>query len=337
MFFKNNSEANNDGDGGRNDSLNPLENMPSFEEHMKGIANEANSDLAETSDNSGMTGENLSEEANRAIERGYFEDVPEEKLVEEVGSIMTWEYDHVKRRSGCYADSTYYYYPGADEDPKAKAIMDSKIEDARARYFSEQAPQDKKEAMQTILKKMRFSKDIGERLGIEDSWYFHSVISFTERNYCAQKFSYCGEYGIPNELKKYSFDLSDDELSLLANAEDDDALANSVKMVLPDTMQKKILEKMPDERFKDVVLENLKGAVKVGDYLIDWEGSVEWILKEVSEKRKKAESAYEIIKELNNKETIQKVVDFSGVNMYSIPGRREFVGIERYRGNGFEL
>ena len=111
-------------------------------------------------------------------------------------------------------------------------ILDG-LEDAHSRYFSEQTPDHKKRTMTTLLGKMQFKEDLARRTG-----------TFLD----AEAYEHPEEHNLPPEIKHYTFSLSDSELDLLANADDDDILANGIKRILPQRFQKEILQKMPQRQ-----------------------------------------------------------------------------------------
>lgn len=211
----------------------------------------------------------------------------------------------------------YLFEDTRSHDGKGEAIKI--LEDSHERYFSEQAPHNQGQTMSSILKKIRFKRDLKQEIG-------------SERRLLSDIYSQPEEYGLPPEIQDYTFSLSDQELSLLANAEDDDMLANRLKKFLPLPIQQEIVARMPDSKYKNAVL----GSLLLGDIRSDQciskgytnfrtfgpDETVEY----AKDLKKKIEWITPIVHQLDDRKSIELLVSNNGIEIISNPYEQYYNG-----------
>lgn len=165
-----------------------------------------------------------------------------------------------------------YQGDGEKTEHKKEEIAKT-LEDFHRRYFSEDTPEDKRQAMSTIVKKLRFKRDLMDKFGFKRMGRGKNESYYTEdgsRSFRAdQLYSQPEERpGLPSEMRDYVFELSDKEATLLAEADDEDVLANTLKRILPESAQSAIIDKMPGDMFKNTMLKNIDYYQKQSEGLL---------------------------------------------------------------------
>ena len=301
--------------------------------------------------------EKSEEELTTSIKRGYFEKSPDalkgqtrefletstyskdfeggfldqalEAYSSEIEAAGVSVSDLLSLSSVCYNERHYrngdsYRIP--TQSPKRAEFCLEGLKDAHDRYFSESAPADQRQLMSSILKKMRFLKDLTEEIHFDEERGKRSLLSYGEAKINGEYFEDRDLYrhpekaGLPPELKDYHFELTNEELKLLANAEGGDILADELRFVMPAPVQEKILELMPDEKYNDIARATFESEEKKAMQKIDTVWG-EQDIREAEETRKKMSVARSIAQNITDRNEMEGLLSMSGVKLQSHPDR----------------
>ena len=232
--------------------------------------------------------------------------------------------------SNVYYNETHYRHGDRFEIPMKSVgrveFCKEGLDDAYDRYFSELAPIDRKQHMSSILKKMHFFKDLVGEIDFDKEKGEYDFLHYGEAEIGGENFRDKDLYrhpekaGLPPELRSYHFDLTDEELRLLANAEDGDILAKELRFVMPYPLQEKILELMPDERYNDMTRAAFRMEKEEAMRAIDifWDESS---IKKAEEIREGMSTAYSIAQKIEDRGEMEWLVSMTDIKLQSQPER----------------